>query len=71
MLMQAVAIQTAVFRGYDLIAFACSTLESRAILHLDAAPVPDETADPLQLRQPPATLRPRLSKVTWRQAIRH
>lgn len=49
--MQAVAIQTAVFRGYDLIAFACSTLEGRAIAHVDAASLPDEAAGALQFRQ--------------------
>src|SRR5207248_10990405 len=50
-LMQAVAVQIAVFRGYDLIAFACSTLESRVIAQVYAASLPDETTSPLQFRQ--------------------
>src|SRR5690349_1262703 len=51
MLMQAAATQIPVFRRYDLITFASSTLESRAIAQVDAAPLPDETTGSLQFRQ--------------------
>ncbi|WP_245331836.1 hypothetical protein [Bradyrhizobium sp. NAS80.1] len=51
MLMQAATVQITVLRRYDLIAFARSTLERRAIAQIDAASQPGEPAGPFQLRK--------------------